>query len=133
MFAKAGFARVTGLNGTSEDVYEFPVKEMFKTSIVVYSTIVNGVARGNGADAIRVMVLYSRDDGQARALLKEGRVNRTGEIEGIVSRTLLRMRHCFTELRDRERRGLRCSKCGAPLFTSKAGNEVCVETCWVKT
>ena len=129
MFSTAGFVKVSG--ETTEDVYERQVPQVPGARIVVFSSVYHGSARGNGADAIRVAVLYRRKDGVDRSLVSEGRVNRTGTVEGITSRTLDRMRSAYTGLRDRTTRGLTCRKCGAPLHLSKRGHEVCAETCWL--
>lgn len=127
MFAGAGFLLEDTESG--EDVYVRRLGE--RARIVVYSSIYKGAVRESGADAIRCMVLWTRTDKQIRSLLKETRVNRTGKIDAIVARTLGRMRDAYATIREREKAGMRCAKCGAPLFTSTKGNEVCVETCWV--
>jgi len=130
MFSEAKFTKVDSSFG--EDIYAFAVPQIPGVSIMVYSTIVEGYARPNGADAIRVAAVYTRRDGGVKPLTKDTRVNRTGEVDKIVARTLERMRNSYSTLRERNRSGLRCSKCGAPLFTSAKGNDVCAETCWSK-
>lgn len=128
MLEAAGFVKQ---QGTGEDVYAYNYPKIKNTQIVVYSSIENGVARGDGQDAIRVSALYTTQQGTKRGLFKDVRVNRTGEIEGIVERTKQRMRNAYAELNKKAVKGC-CSKCGAPLFLSKNKNEVCAEACWTK-
>ena len=128
LFERSGFKKI---ESSGEDVYAYEFPLMPRTRILVYSTIVHGCVRGDGADAIRVAGVYTRQDGQVRGIVSDTRVNRTGDIEGIVARTRERMRGVYAELRDRSTNKL-CKKCNAPLFISKQGNEVCAETCWLK-
>jgi predicted HNH restriction endonuclease len=124
----AGFKRIDANAG--EDVYEYSLSE--KIRVRVYSSIVNGMCRGLGEDAIRVVALYRRKDGKDQFLVNEARVFRTGEIIDISNRTLERARDVVRELIRRKNHGMVCAKCGAPTFLSKAGRETCAETCWVK-
>lgn len=128
LFQRSDFKRIDSIG---EEVYAYDFLLIPNTRILVYSTIVNGVVRGDGADAIRVAGVYTRQDGKQQGLVSDTRVNRTGDIPGIVERTRERMRSVYKELRDRSTTK-KCNKCGAPLFTSSKGNEVCAETCWVK-
>lgn len=120
-----GFVKI---ESKGEDIYSyvFPLSE--RTKILVYTTIVNGAVRGDGADAIRVAGVYQRKDGQHRGIVSDTRINRTGDIDGIVERTRQRMRSTYAALRTNKT----CNKCGAPMFISKNKNEVCSETCWIK-
>jgi hypothetical protein len=113
-----------------EDVYELAVSS--KITIRVFSSIVNGMCRGNGEDAIRVVAIYRRADGKDQFLLNETRVNRTGAMTDIVNRTVERARDIYRELVRRKNAKMVCRSCGAPTFLSSKGNEVCAETCWVK-
>jgi hypothetical protein len=130
LFARSKFVKVS--DGSTEDVYEFAIPQIRGARIVVFSSIFNGAVRDLGADAIRVAVLYRRKDGKDQSLSSETRVHRTGEINKIVARTYERMRSSYVALKDRHNNAMRCHSCGAPLFTSSKGNEVCAETCWVK-
>jgi len=127
MLSAAGFAR---LEGHGEDVYQY--KCIGGTEILVYSSIVSGMVRGDGEDAIRVCAVYRRKDGGVKGLFKDTRVNRTGEEAKIVDRTKDRMRNAYTAVRDHWKAGKLCHRCNAPLFLAKSGNMVCAETCWVK-
>jgi hypothetical protein len=125
---KSGFKRID--TNAGEDVYEFALSE--KIRVRVYSSIVNGMCRGKGEDAVRVVALYHRKDGKDQFLVSESRVFRTGEILDIANRVVERARDVWRELHRRKNHNMVCAKCGAPTFLSKAGNEVCAETCWVK-
>lgn len=119
-------------DGTKEAIYsrevhgsEGSVKVLVYTSVVPTS---GGFAvRKEGKDAIRVCAVYTNRDGREKGIAKaDKRVNRTGTIESTVERVHQRMRDVY---------GLalhptRCH-CGAPKFTSKAGNEVCADLCWM--
>lgn len=130
LFARSNFVRVSG--DTTEDVYEYAIPQIRGARIAVFSSVFRGEARELGADAIRIVAIYRRHDGQDKILSSETRVNRTGEVENIVGRVHERMRSTYGALRDRHNNGMQCRNCGAPLFTSAKGNEVCAETCWVK-
>lgn len=112
-------------NVAGESIYNFPLKRNgtengFK--IVIYTSIVNGVARGEGEDAIRVTLEW-----QDTPISKTTRVNRTGEIVEIVERTLQRGRDLIKSLPNVSY----CKFCGAPRATSKAGNLYCAARCWL--
>jgi hypothetical protein len=127
LLERSGFVKTLS---AGEDIYEFKFPKLAHTRVLVYTTVVNGVARGDGEDAIRVAAVYTTSKGQQRGLFKDTRVNRTGEIEKIVERTLGRMRNAYTALNKRSAEGKVCNKCGSPLFTAKSGKEVCAEACW---
>lgn len=94
----------------------------------VYTSVVNGIARGDGEDAIRVTLIWKDPKtGAFTPISKNGRVNRTGEMEEIVERTLQRGRDLFLSLPSVPQ-----CKCGAPKATSKAGNLYCAARCWIK-
>jgi len=103
-----------------------------KIRVVVYTTVVAGsknpVVRACGTDSIRVCAVYTNSDGQEKGLVKETRIHRTGEIAAITDRLHQRMRSVYAKARS----GQRCG-CGAPKFTSKKGNQVCAELCWLKS
>lgn len=123
--AECGFTKET-VPGCREEVYSLVINRGIR--VMVYTTIENGIVRSCGSDAIRVTAVYRGTDGRDRGIAKaEKRVNRTGEIEDIVSRMYLRMREVWVLGNKAER----CS-CGAPKFVSKAGNLVCAELCWTK-
>lgn len=124
--AKFKIAAVRG----GEDVYELVVTS--KIRILVYSSIVQGMCRGNGEDAIRVVAVYRRADGKDQFLLSETRVNRIGQTLDIANRTIERARDIYRELVRRKNANMVCRRCGAPTFLSKSKNEVCAETCWTK-
>lgn len=134
--AKAGFAeewhgdaqgrdREPG-DWTKERTFYRLVEGVPDLRIMVYTTIVGESVRPVGADAIRVAVVYRRRDGGDQGVRKETRVHRTGETLKIVDRMVERARSAWKVARTVER----CTQCGAPLFTSKKGNRVCIEFCW---
>jgi len=86
----------------------------------------SGMTRDVGDDAIRVCAVYRANDGTDRGILKTTRVNRVGEITAIVGRVVERARTVWGDAHNAPR----CNRCGAPTFTSKAGNQVCAELCW---
>jgi hypothetical protein len=122
--AGKGFS-LSNPNGVGESIYQFPLKRNGADSgfnITIYTSIVNGVARGEGEDAIRVTLEWN-----GSPISKTTRVNRTGEIEEIVERTLQRGRDLFSSLPN-----ISYCKCGAPKAISKAGNPYCAARCWLK-
>lgn len=84
-----------------------------------------GLARDVGDDAIRVCAVYRAKDGTDRGILKVTRVNRVGDVAAIVERVADRARTVWTSVASTPR-----CRCGAPTFTSKAGNSVCADLCW---
>jgi hypothetical protein len=96
-------------------------------SIRVYTSVVDGVARGDGEDAIRVTLIW-RDPAKnsLTPISKSTRVNRTGEMEEIVERVLQRGRDLWTSVPNISR----CN-CGAPKAVSKAGKLYCAARCWI--
>ena len=113
-----------------ERVYERNVDSRGLIKIKVYTTVTekasNLTVRGSGSDAIRVCGTYQTRSGKEVGILSEKRVHRTGNIEDIVERMLQRMRQAWKLLKNPKT----CDRCGAPKFTSKAGNQVCAEICW---
>lgn len=112
-------------NMAGESIYHFPLKRNGIESgfkIVIYTSIVGGVARGEGEDAIRVTLEW-----QETPISKTTRVNRTGEIVEIVERTLQRGRDLIKSLPNVSY----CKLCGAPRAISKAGNLYCAARCWL--
>ena len=134
MFNTAGFAFSNPVERAPdiEEIYVREVPQVPGAQITVFSSISRGATRPNGSDAIRVAITYNRKDGETKFLLSEVRVNRTGHVGKITSRTLERMRDAFVQFRDRCKDGKFCTKCSAPLFISRQGNEVCADTCWIK-
>jgi len=95
--------------------------------VLVYTSIVIDECRDKGKDAIRVVAVYrSPRTGRERGIIKETRIHRVGDTDAICDRMLKRMRKVF----GKARRPNRCPRCGAPMFTSKKGNEVCCDFCW---
>jgi hypothetical protein len=86
----------------------------------------SGMARSVGDDAIRVCAVYRTRDGVDRGILRTTRVNRVGDVDAIVGRVVERARTVWADVNTAPR----CNRCGAPTFTSKAGNQVCAEVCW---
>lgn len=116
------------VEGTNEDVFVKPIEHR-GLHVVIYSTIENGACRAVRTDAIRVLLVYRRPaDGDKRTLGKETRVHRTGEINEVVRRVRERVRNVEADAVAWEA----CRHCGAPLFTSKAGNKVCSDLCWTQ-
>jgi hypothetical protein len=87
-------------------------------------------AREVGSDAIRVIGLYKseRQGGILPLVRSDSRINRTGTIPSIIERTLACIHAVSLVCEDPPK----CRNCGAPLFTSKAGREVCAEICWTR-
>jgi hypothetical protein len=126
--ASCGFAQ-TAIRGAKEIVYARAVDGAESIRVLVYTTVDSrdGLARSCGKDAIRVCAVYKARDGRERGIASaDKRVNRVGEIDAIVGRMYDRMREVYAAARRSER----CS-CGAPKFTSKAGNAVCADLCWL--
>jgi hypothetical protein len=119
--------------GTKEAVYSRQVEGKPGVRILVYTSVEQGPlgpeARSVGSDAIRVCAVYRNKKGQDRGITKaEARVNRTGQIEDIASRTHSRMREVWLAARQ----GSSCPHCGAPLFLSRKNNLVCADACWAQ-
>jgi hypothetical protein len=96
--------------------------------IRIYTSVVNGVARPDGEDAIRACLVWQDPKTNSfTAISKTRRVNRTGEASEIMERTLERGRSLYSEIPTVPR-----CKCGAPKATSKAGNLYCAARCWMK-
>jgi hypothetical protein len=128
----AGFTRESVQPGTKELVFSRPHNKS-GIRVVVYTTIIEqrGIpqVREHGADAIRACALYTTRDGNTRPVAKaDHRVFRTGEIPAIADRTIQRLRDVWKAVGTS---GC-CKGCGAPLFTSKKGNDVCAELCFMK-
>ena len=124
MVESCGFKPVLG---QSEKVFARNIHTNEAIEVRVYTSVFGNEVDLVGADAIRVTVLYNTADNKVRPLGKTKRVYRKGTIEDIVDRTRSRMR-------DGYRIGLSPEQChcGAPKFTSKAGNLVCADACWTK-
>lgn len=135
LLQEAGFAlaaRPATYRANGEAVYfrEIPGTRI---AVKVYTTIVpagpGGLpqVRGEGKDAIRVCAVYRTTDGKDRGIVSDTRVNRTGDLQGIATRTLDRMRTVWKAAAT----GARCY-CGAPKFTAKSGKVVCADACWAR-
>ena len=112
--------------GTYEKVFVRPVNSNLQ--VAVYTSIVEGACRDRGYDAIRVVGLYKSKDGKYRGVCRASkRVNRVGVLDEIVNRVRDRIHEVYSVTLNPDR----CSSCGAPNFTSKNGNSVCAELCWL--
>lgn len=124
-----GFEAVT-FPGCREKVYERAVEGHKGMSVRVFTSATSAGTREVGKDAIRVCGVYKALDGETRGIAKaDKRVNRVGDVDAIVGRMYSRMREVYALAAT----GAKCSKCGAPLFKSKAGNLVCADLCWTKS
>jgi len=116
-----------------EVIYSRPVHTSPGVTVLVYTSCAPAPdgrvkARRAGRDAIRVCAVYATKDGETRGLARaEKRVNRVGDIEDIVERMYQRAREVYGAAMN----PCRCGSCGAPMFTSKAGNDVCADLCWL--
>ena len=116
----------------AERIYVRNITDDGTVRVKVFTTVIGGdndvplEVRREGKDAIRVCATYTTKDGKDRGLLKETRVNRTGNMEDIVDRMYQRMRSAWKGAST----GEKCHKCGAPKFTTKAGKLCCAEICW---
>ena len=86
------------------------------------------IARASGKDAIRVAGLYICKTENVKGIIKNKRVNRSGEHTDISQRLISRIVSTTLELSNT---GC-CEHCNAPLFKSKKDNLVCSEICWSK-
>jgi len=114
--------------GTREKVFAREVPDTDgKVRVLVYTSIEGDMTRECGDDAIRVCAVYKARDGFDRGIASaEKRVNRTGEITSITDRLIERMREVWKATKTAEK----CSKCGAPMFKTKAGKLCCADLCW---
>lgn len=103
--------------------------------LLCYSSVVRNKsgayeAREVGSDAIRVIGLYKseRQGGILPLVRSDSRINRAGTIPSIIERTLA----CIHAVSLVCEAPAKCPNCGAPLFISKAGREVCAEICWTR-
>lgn len=128
----AGF-KLDVLTLSSEEIYSRDIPQVPGVKLLCYTTISMGRTRALGEDAIRVLAIYVRKDGEVRSLFRTRTINRTGTIEGIAGRTIEKLRIAFGDVRVRDRAGYRCH-CGAPKFDGKQkGTMFCAETCWTKS
>ena len=116
----------------AERVYARNVTKDGKIQVRVYTSVIGGYngsdlqVRAEGKDAIRVCATYMTRDGKTRGLVKETRINRTGNIDDIVDRAYQRMRSAYKSANTCER----CKNCGAPKFMTKNNKLCCAEICW---
>ena len=111
----------------TELVYSFPIKDT-PLSVRIFTSVVRDpsyglIARTIGKDAIRINVVSPEVN---RALVSETRINRTGNIDDIIERTLDRARDAYRL----GRQAGTCKKCGAPRARSKAKKWYCSSVCW---
>lgn len=126
MLREAGFAHEPTRPGREEVWARYPHEQI---ALLVYTSIAGGAVRAKDADAIRVVAVYRARDGKERPIVREHRTFRTGTLGAVVDRTRDRMRDAWKAAA----RPGRCKRCGAPTFTSKAGNTVCAEICWKRS
>ena len=115
---------------SGEKVYYRPVDNATGVRLQVWTSVdrATGSIREVGEDAIRVCAVYRNGSDADRGICKTGRVNRVGEINAIVERTVERARGVWRDAQ----KAPHCTACGAPMFVSKAGNSVCADLCWKK-
>ena len=94
--------------------------------VIIYTSIVDGMVRSVGDDAIRVVAIYTNRNEDTKCVGKAKRVFRTGKMEEIPERILGRMR----EVWGNANKAKKCH-CGAPMVLSKASKLYCAETCWL--
>ncbi len=127
---KAGFTDIT--RGSGERVFGRDVLAKGEViseglRVVVWSSIVGDEVRELAEDAIRVAGVFL-DGEHERGVVKARRVHRVGDVEGIGSRMLERMRDTWARCQQVER----CRACGAPMFLTKKEKLVCARLCWLK-
>jgi hypothetical protein len=116
----------------AEKVFARNVDEDGRIKVKVFTSVIGGSndvpleVRKEGKDAIRVCATYTSNVGKDRGLVKETRVNRTGNIDDIVDRMYKRMRSAYKSAKS----GDKCHHCGAPKFVTKKGSTCCAEICW---
>jgi hypothetical protein len=90
----AGFRLNPASHG--EEIYERAHKVDARYTIKVYSSIQRGAngARGCGADAIRVVALFTPRD-KSYPIFKSKRVYRTGSVEAVLDRMIERAREGY--------------------------------------
>ena len=124
----------TKYGDASEIVYAKPVPSNNRYMVVVYTSCDQQggayAAKKKGADAIRVAGLYINDEGKTKGIIKNTRVNRSGEPKNVSKRMMLRVAKTLHDLNENNINT--CNDCGAPMFTSKKGNLVCSDICWSK-
>ena len=92
--AAAGFSLLPASHG--EEVYQRTHKVDSRYTIKVYSSIQRGAqaARGCGADAIRVVALFTPRD-KTYPIFKSARVYRTGSVAAVLERMIERAREGY--------------------------------------
>lgn len=95
----------------------------------VYTSIEGEAVRAVGDDAVRI-VGFAIKGKRELPIAKATRVHRTGTIGAIGERMLTRTREVWKAAEVNAKK--RCEDCGAALFLSKRGNEVCSDLCWKK-
>jgi hypothetical protein len=100
-----GFIRTSGVS-RREVVYERRHHVDPRYVVLVYTSIAAGqnTARRRGGDAIRVVAIREgdRERGETnRGVAKTKRVFRTGTVEGVLARTLERMREAYAAINER--------------------------------
>lgn len=98
----AGFHLVPATRG--EEVYERAHDKDMRYTLKVYSTIQRGevVARACGADAIRVVALFTPRD-KSYPVFKSARVYRTGTVAGVLERMVQRARDAYARCNEHRR------------------------------
>ena len=124
----------TKYGDASEIVYAKPLFENSRYLVAVYTSCdqMGGAysVKKKGADAIRIAGIYIKNDGTTVGIIKNTRVNRSGEAKKISERMLQRIAKTLHALNVKNIST--CKKCNSPMFMSKKGNLVCSEICWSK-
>ena len=98
-----GFKQVVGVRGR-EEVFERAHHKDARYTVRVYTTIPTGagVARACGADAIRIVALFTPAQGaDPRGVYKATRTFRTGTVEGVLDRMQERLREAYGFINER--------------------------------
>ena len=122
------FERVVVVTDKTGETITTPVRVLVYTSIDTRSREIRKV----GTDAIRVCGVRTYKDGTEKGCIKRKRVNRVGECEDIVTRTLERMRTAYGEARTAYHNPTYCKDCGAMNFVTKKDRECCSDLCFTK-
>lgn len=93
---EAGFVEEAEGHG-DEQVFVRPNHHIPALKVLVYTSIRKDAwnVRGRGADAIRVVLVYDHSDGKRYGITKATRVFRCGDVEGVLSRMVERMRQMY--------------------------------------
>jgi hypothetical protein len=121
---------------TQEIVFEWKITSQGQQTpvrILIYTSIDKrgGAMRWYGTDAIRICGVRTMADGSEKGIIKRKRVNRVGQTNAIIERTLERARSAYSEARSAYQNPTYCG-CGAMEFITKKGKPCCSVLCWKK-